>query len=299
MILYTPNGEKKRLFQELQVNGQEVNNDNDNETPTDYTADGDDSGGVDSGPSGNQDGEGAGGEGTDDPNAAPEDYTVPDDGGDNAPEGETGEEGNQQPPDDGGEGEQEPQQQGGDNGGGAEVAEGEGAPEDYTDDSNSDAQDIGPDNGESDDGTEGSGMEGDSMDQESVWDRQIQDLENQINQDLSADQLAIRNQELKKNYNKLYDAINSVIDRINNIPKDINMIKPIEFASDKLAELSDLVSDYLVYTFSTKTATENEVNYQLFFNALSDINSILTKLAEDKRKQQISNGGYDEDLDFV
>lgn len=296
MFFYDPSAKNNRqpLF-ELQVNGREVENDEDERnTPTDYTADPATDSGADSGPDNATAGEDAAGEGTADPVSQPEDYTVP--GGEDQSRGDQG--GDQEvPPEEGGdnappegeaeEAEGEPEPAGEDEGGGAEVAEGEGAPEDYTNDTNQDADEIGPDNGTSDDGSEGSEMEGEGMDSESPWDREIHDLEDQINNGLSGEQLAIRDQELKRNYNELYDSIQAVIDRINDLPKDVEMIKPIEFVSDQLAKLSDRLSDYIVYTYTIKTSTENAINYEMFMHTLKQINDILGSLAKDRHDKNV------------
>ena len=150
-----------------------------------------------------------------------------------------------------------------------------------------------PGNAGGDPGTGGGGAEGDMGDDAGgddygddsssgdSYDSQIEDLEKEIFSDLSEPQMDIRNKELKKNFSALYDMINDIIERINDISKDSDIIKPLEFVTLKLGDLANHVSDYLVYTFSTKSYTENMINYKLFLTAVHQINDILSKIKPD------------------
>ena len=111
------------------------------------------------------------------------------------------------------------------------------------------------------------------------YDQQIQDLDKDLYADLTEPQMDIRNKELKRNFASLYDMIQDIIERINDISKDTASVKPLEFVSTKLNDLADNVSDYLVYTYSTKSYTENEINYNLFLAAVHQINDVIAKIA--------------------
>lgn len=298
---------KRSLFQELTINGQQQDTDEDG--PTDYTAGGDDEGAEETPPPADDNPE-------DNPTDAPEDYTVPDEGeGDNPPGDATATVANDPAPADagtdaadaaptdytadtgdtggdmGGEpapadagGEPAPAE-GGDTGGDAPPAEGdtdmggEGAPEDYTGGGGE-----GGDPGAAEEGegapAEGGGEDtgGDMGGDTGGGDDEVEDLEKDVFGDLTDQQMDIKNKELKTNFINLYDAISDIEERINDISKDADMIKPLEFVSNKLADLAQQVSDYLSYTYPTKSYTENTVMYRLFLNVLNQINDILSTI---------------------
>lgn len=302
------------MFSELTVNGQQVaGGENDDDKPTDYTAGDDDNGAQetpvptdqqDAGPEpsegddnnttedytaeGNDPDPQAGG---DNPTDAPEDYTVPDESngadpqaadgpaegeGEGAPEDYTGGE-TENPAE--GEGAMDQPEGGGAPPEGEGSPEGGGAPEGEGGGEGMEGGDPGAEGGE--DGGEGEETYGDDegggADQDS-WDAQIANLQKDIYGDLTEPQAEIRDRELKQNFSDLYDAIDEVIERINDIPKDSDMLKPMEYVSNKLNELSKQVSDYLIYTFNTKTYAENSVNYQRFMYTLSQINDVLSQI---------------------
>lgn len=216
--------------------------------PTDYTAGGDTGGDMGGDAGGDMGGDpGAGGDtGAEGGEGAPTDYTA---GGD-AGGGEGGDPGAGGDPAAGGaEGGGDPGSEGGDDAGG-----------DMGGDAGSD--DMGDDSGSSGDG----------------YDQQIQDLDKDLYADLTEPQMDIRNKELKRNFASLYDMIQDIIERINDISKDTASVKPLEFVSTKLNDLADNVSDYLVYTYSTKSYTENEINYNLFLAAVHQINDVIAKI---------------------
>lgn len=232
--------------------------------------------------------------GTDAADAAPTDYTA--DTGDTG--GDTG--GDPAPADTGGE---PAPAEGGDTGGDAPPAEGdtdmggEGAPEDYTG-GGGEGGDPGAAEGGEDAPAEGGGdpgaggnpgaeggddtggdMGGDTGgDTGGGGDDEVEDLEKDVFGDLTDQQMDIKNKELKTNFINLYDTISDIEERINDISKDAEMIKPLEFVSNKLADLAQQVSDYLSYTYPTKSYTENTVMYRLFLNVLNQINDILSTI---------------------
>ena len=227
----------------------------DGAAPADYTADtGGDAGGdmggdpaTGGGDPGDAGGDpGAGGEGGE---GAPTGYTA----GGGAGGGEGGDPGAGGDPAAGGaEGGGDPGAEGGDDAGG-----------DMGGDDDAGSDDMGDDSGSSGDG----------------YDQQIQDLDKDLYADLTEPQMDIRNKELKRNFASLYDMIQDIIERINDISKDTASVKPLEFVSTKLNDLADNVSDYLVYTYSTKSYTENEINYNLFLAAVHQINDVIAKIA--------------------
>lgn len=287
---------KNQSIFELTINGQQQDTDEDG--PTDYTAGGDDEGAEETPPSADDNPE-------DNPTDTPEDYTVPDEGeGDNPPgdatatvandpapadagtdaadaaptdyTADTGDTGGDAPPDEGdtnmgGEGAPEDYTGGGGEGGDPGAAEGgEGAPAEGGGDPGAGGGDPGAEGGDDTGGDMGGDTGG--------GDDEVEDLEKDVFGDLTDQQMDIKNKELKTNFINLYDAISDIEERINDISKDADMIKPLEFVSNKLADLAQQVSDYLSYTYLTKSYTENTVMYRLFLNVLNQINDILTTI---------------------
>lgn len=220
----------------------------DNDTP-DYTKD-DDPGG---------------GNANDDENAT--DYTLPDDDGagdnDNDDKTEPAEDDNDTP--------DYTQDGGGDAGG--DTGDDPGADGDNPDDEGDDMGDDDGDTGGYDDDDTG----GD--------DNPIADLQKDIFSSLSDAQMAIKDKELRNRFFNMYDSIDNVIDRINDIPKNHDNMAPIEFISKKLQELSDILSDYIGSTYDTLSYIENEVNYNKFFAILAGIGQAISNIADQYNKK--------------
>lgn len=294
---------KRRSFFEVDINGQTVNNQDDDDAPTDYTT-GDDEGAEDTGapaddaPNPNPAAPQAAQDDTN-PTDNPEDYTLPDneDQGDEPPGGGPDNRMNDTPPTpaptDGGEGTgaegdgagtTDYTAGGGDAGGEGAPAEGEGGEGgdvggiEGGDPGAEGGDDAGVDTGVDDTGSDDMGDD-DSGSSGDGYEQQIQDLDKDLYADLTEPQMDIRNKELKRNFASLYDMINDIIERINDISKDTETVKPLEFVAIKLSDLADRVSDYLVYTYVTKSYTENEINYNLFLTAAKQINDIIVKIA--------------------
>lgn len=191
-------------------------------------------------------------------------------------EGQPPEEGNQEPQDDGGE--DYTQDDGGDQGGDGEADYtddgGEGGGEDYTDDG-------GGEGGEDQGGDAGASGGGDG----SIQADDNRGMEGEIFKDLTKDQIDIKHQELKSNFTKIYDATSNLIDRLNDLPSNENYMATISFVSNQLADLRQLVTDYLNNVYSTKSYMENSINYNKFLMTLKGINDILEEVYKDLEKE--------------
>lgn len=252
---------KRNIFNEIEATRPQPQDQEDNTTATtDYTEDDEDQGGDNT---------------PDNPADAPEDYTVPDEGEDQAPE-----EADQNAPEEGTEatgGDAVDDEQYGDEGGGegggdpegGDAAGGEGGEgtEDYTDDEGGGEEDY--DDGGAD-----------------PSDDEVKQLEDEIFSTYSAEQIAIMNRDLKNDFNKLFLMLDDLVDHINDIPKVMEHIATIEFVSNKLAELRDMVSDYMYNTYNTKSYTENKVAYNRFLVTVRQINAIISKIPSLKDPKQ-------------
>lgn len=250
-----------RKMNEVDVNGQPVDQNADQDGGADYTA-------VDDmqpvSPTGN---DGGG------------DDTGAQDTGDNPPAddqgGDTGDDTEDFTQDDGGDGGD------GDQGSGDEG----GDPEDFTG-----GDDGGGDMGDGGDGGEGGGDDGGSADagggDGSVQADDNRGMEEEIFKDLTQDQIDIKHQELKTNFGKIYDTTSSLIDRLNDIPTNDTYMASINFVSNQLADLRQMVTDYMNNAYSTKSYMENSINYNKFLMTLKGINDILEEIYKELGKEE-------------
>ena len=248
-----------RKMNEVDVNGQPVDQ-NDQDGGADYTA-------VDDmqpvSPTGNDGGDDAGAQDT----------------GDNPPAddqgGDTGDDTEDFTQDDGGDGGD------GDQGSGDEG----GDPEDFTG-----GDEGGGDMGDGGDGGEGGGDDGGSADagggDGSVQADDNRGMEEEIFKDLTQDQIDIKHQELKTNFGKIYDTTSSLIDRLNDIPTNDTYMASINFVSNQLADLRQMVTDYMNNVYSTKSYMENSINYNKFLMTLKGINDILEEIYKELGKEE-------------
>ena len=262
-----PNDDDKRLFQEAEPAGGGKDNDT---STTDYTDDKDAADGDDSGAAKDA----SNGDGGDDPSDSPEDYTLNDDGttGDSG-EDQNPSEADNNPPEEGSEG-------GGDDMGGGDdgmgmASDGDGSGggggSEGDEGGGDDPEGSGGDDFGNDDDDYGDGGGGENPDK-------IKELEDELFADFNAAQRTIMTRTLKKKYNKLFLMCDDIIERINDIPKAMEHIQAIEFVSLKLTEIKDMLSDYLYYTFNTKTYTENEIQYKRYIALLTQIDRFISKI---------------------
>lgn len=97
---------------------------------------------------------------------------------------------------------------------------------------------------------------------------------------LSVDELEIKHRELKNGFLAMFDMTNNFIDRLSGISTSDDNTKVIEFVSNKLISIRDMITDYMNYTYKTKSYIENSINYNRFLVQLSSINKILRQLSK-------------------
>ena len=167
----------------------------------------------------------------------------------------------------------------------------EGNEDDNTEDNSEDdehevddteANDYTADNGEDD--TEEGNDEDDVEDEEdtegddSETSDEVKDMENELFKSIPADQMVIKVTELKKHYLDVYNSISNILLRTNKIIKTNENIKVLEFVTNKLIELKDMVKFYMAHTFDTKSFIENTINYQQYLATLNTINKIFKEI---------------------
>lgn len=102
--------------------------------------------------------------------------------------------------------------------------------------------------------------------------------------DLSPEELDIKHKELKTQFLLMYDMTTSIIDRIGDASINEENIGVVEFISDTLSRLRDMLTDYMDDVYSTKSYIENSVNYNRFLAVLNGINKLLEEL--DKKEDK-------------
>ena len=135
----------------------------------------------------------------------------------------------------------------------------------------------------SDDGTDDTGMDDTSTGEDP--DQDLKDAENDIFNGLSDQDKTIKINELKDLYQDLYNRIVTLYDKVNDIPKDDELIKVYNFIIDNLSDLKQFVYDYLTNTFDNKTYLENMVNYKKYLSTLNVINGILEEIRKGLYKE--------------
>lgn len=161
---------------------------------------------------------------------------------------------------------------------------------DYTDvaDSESgDGSDSGDTSGEGGDNESGSSSDSSSSSSGSDSDAPVDELkknEEEIYNSLTPEQLDVMHRELKEKYLALYDTIVAVFDRISEASVEEEHIYVIEYVSDKLSRLKQMIVDYINNIYKGKSYTENYVNYNRFFIVLAGINKILEEMVEKEPK---------------
>lgn len=116
-------------------------------------------------------------------------------------------------------------------------------------------------------------------------DQDLKDAENDIFNGLSDQDKVIKINELKDLYQDLYNHIITLYDKVNDIPKDDELIKVYNFVIDNLSDLKQFVYDYLTNTFDNKTYLENMVNYKKYLSTLNVINGILEEIRKGLYKE--------------
>ena len=135
-----------------------------------------------------------------------------------------------------------------------------------------DSDGTGDDAEETGDGTD------DIPDETTDGKSEIQSLEDNLFKDLTPEQMTIKQIELKQQYIDLFDSISDIVSRVNKITKTTDNANIIEFVTNKMSELKDLVHFYLNNTYITKSYIENTMNYQQYILILNTINKMLKEI---------------------
>lgn len=149
---------------------------------------------------------------------------------------------------------------------------------DQTDDNQdtTDYNDLDAENSENNDNTDQNNTnEGQKA---TVDDLKKQEEDIYASANLSPEQLDIKHKELKQNYLKMYDITTNIIDRIGDASVNEDNIRVIEYISEELNKLRNMITDYVNSVYSGKSYIENAINFNRFLAVLNGINKMLEEI---------------------
>lgn len=157
-----------------------------------------------------------------------------------------------------------PEDQGGDN-----------EPTDYTAETD-DGGDMPPEDGEGDN-DEGNQGGGDNQQSEEEVD-DLKAKEEELYANLTPDQLDIKHKELKGQFLSMFDMVSELVERMGDTGTTEENIKIVEYISNNLINLKDMISDYVNDVYQTKSYIENSIMYNRFLATLNAINQLLEEI---------------------
>ena len=109
-------------------------------------------------------------------------------------------------------------------------------------------------------------------------------MEDEIFSSLSDPQKLIKISELKGSFSRLYRSCDDVLNNIDNITKTDENLLVLERVTNTLNDIKSYIEHYLMYTFDTKTYTENTVNLQKYISIFNAVKDIFKEIAKQKVK---------------
>lgn len=153
--------------------------------------------------------------------------------------------------------------------------------EDTSNEDNEDFNIDAEDDGESEDGEEGnndSGSEDNGGDDDSEEKIENEDTkrDKEIFDSFSPQEQKLKISELNKLYLELYSNCNYIIDKINGIGTPYDELNlQIKKTLAVLYNLKQMVSDYITNLFSSKSYTENDINFNRYLSILNSVKGII------------------------
>lgn len=114
---------------------------------------------------------------------------------------------------------------------------------------------------------------------------ELVEKEKELFSNLTEEQMKIKTNELKKSFVTLSNTIEGTSERLSSIPGNGPDNKIIKFLISKLDYLSNMVNDYMVDTFASKTYIENTIYYQTCLAQLNTIKKVLEEMATKAEKE--------------
>ena len=111
----------------------------------------------------------------------------------------------------------------------------------------------------------------------------IKQQEEELYSNLSPTLLDIKHRELKNQFLNMYDIVSSIIERIGDADISEDNIGIVEYVSDNLSRMRNMLTDYIESVYAAKSYIENSVNYNRFLAVLNGINEILEQVEKKGR----------------
>ena len=111
---------------------------------------------------------------------------------------------------------------------------------------------------------------------------EIKQLEDELFQNLTPEQVEVKKVELKEQYVKLYEDIDKVIDKLSKVERQEDYIRPINFVVKKLMEMRELLKDALTINFKSKSYMENQILLMRFMSNYTTLTKIIEELNKSK-----------------
>lgn len=197
-----------------------------------------------------------------------------------------------QPPQDGAEADQ-----GGEAEGGEPPAEGEGGEDDnFTLQGNEGGGEEGGDPGAQggEEGQEGGDNGGGGNKEpapptdptDNISDEDVKASEEQIYDSLTDDQKRIRTFNLKVQYKGIYEAIMTMVDNLNNIPKSADNLETLKKVITYSNKVKEILIDYIQYNFDKNPYLENYATYIKFMAIFRTISRVIEDMNTQKEKNK-------------
>ena len=161
--------------------------------------------------------------------------------------------------------------------GGDSTTESEGE-EGSDDEGGEDFMDDGSEGSDGEEGGNDSTTDGEEGDESSDSEYDISKIEDELFSELTPEQIAIKNYELKNNFVELYSIIGSTLVRINDISKTNDNINILKFITEKLLELREMIDYNITTAYQTRTYIENNIIYQQCIATLNTIAEIIEQI---------------------
>ena len=83
--------------------------------------------------------------------------------------------------------------------------------------------------------------------------------------------------ELKKLFGNLYNGVDELLDRLNELEISETNKYAINKISKDLCDIKTTIADYILYIFNTKSYIENDIAFNRFLMILNSVKDILEK----------------------
>ena len=158
---------------------------------------------------------------------------------------------------------------------------------DLSDSEETEGNDEQPDEGSDTNGDDSSTDDSvDNNDSDSNIEEKIKQTEAEIFNTLSDNEKAIKNRELIDNYIDLKKTIKLFLEKVRTITITAENSQVLHFVEINLVELENIITDYIIDRYNTKSYIENFIFYQQIILTISQIKDIISKINTESHPQK-------------